>query len=357
MCKVYNQIGSLTAVKSHLHNHNVYDFKSINELIAFQKNYSNEQLQIISNHTILIEKEKNELNNEIEQLNDLIEKNKNEFKQKLDLELEQLRQQLDHTSSSQSNILKTVIFYLKRKIIKRKIQNIQINFDTKFNASVQSYLDSLSLKNNRREYITSHFMSAVDKSSSSQLQELKRKKEIIDQIKTSIYGAVGEHKVSKELENLSDDYILINDFTCTFDPPIYNRKENYYIKSIQIDHLLISLSGIFIIETKNWSEDSIANIDLRSPVKQIKRTGHALYILLANHMNSLLAQHHWGNRKIPIRNLIVLINQKPIEEFEYVKILTLKQLRQYIEYFKPNLSIKETQQIANYLLSLNESNN
>lgn len=74
-------------------------------------------------------------------------------------------------------------------------------------------------------------------------------------------------------------------------------------------------------------------------------------------MNSLLAQHHWGNRKIPIRNLIVLINQKPIEEFEYVKILTLKQLRQYIEYFKPNLSIKETQQIANYLLSLNESNN
>lgn len=54
----------------------------------------------------------------------------------------------------------------------------------------------------------------------SELQELDRKKTIIDQINSSIYGALGEQKVVKELEKLSNDYILINDFTCRFHPPV-----------------------------------------------------------------------------------------------------------------------------------------
>jgi hypothetical protein len=36
-----------------------------------------------------------------------------------------------------------------------------------------------------------------------------------------------------------------------------------------------------------------------------------------------------------------------------VKILTLKELRSYVEYFKPSLSIMETRAIANYLLRIN----
>ncbi|MBK7290418.1 MAG: NERD domain-containing protein [Chitinophagaceae bacterium] len=87
------------------------------------------------------------------------------------------------------------------------------------------------------------------------MTELENKQRVIDEVKNSIYGALGEHKVVKELENLSDENILINDFALTFHPAIYNRQENDYIKSIQIDHLLVTPSGIFIIETKNWSEN------------------------------------------------------------------------------------------------------
>lgn len=39
MCKVHNQIGSLTAIKAHLRAHNVQGYKSVNELINFQNNY------------------------------------------------------------------------------------------------------------------------------------------------------------------------------------------------------------------------------------------------------------------------------------------------------------------------------
>ena len=160
------------------------------------------------------------------------------------------------------------------------------------------------------------------------------------------------------MRRLSDDYILINDFTCSFSPPIFNKQENGYIKSIQIDHILISPAGIFLIETKNWSERSLNSLNLRSPVEQIKRTNFALFKILNERIaNDVLDRHHWGERKISIRNLIVLIDQKPNEEFNYVKILTLKELYKYIQYFKPSFSVMETHLIANYLLKINGQNN
>ena len=59
-----------------------------------------------------------------------------------------------------------------------------------------------------------------------------------------------------------------------------------------------------------------------------------------------------GDRKIPLRNLIVLTNLKPKEEFQYVKILTVNEILGYVNYFKPTFSSKETQEIAYYLRNL-----
>lgn len=354
MRKVYNQIGSLTIIKSHLRRNNVHDFNSINELISFQKNYSDNQQQLISNHATLIEEERTTLREEIAQLENLIEEGKSEVRQTLHLDVEQLKQQLNTLLSAQSSIFKTFISYFQKRGIERKIRDIVHNFDFKIAKAVQPTTHSLTIKKNRYEYIVSHFADAIKQSCFSEQKELERKKRIVDEINSSIYGAIGEQKVSKDLENLSDDYILINDFTCAFRPPIYNRQENDYIKSVQIDHILISPAGIFLIETKNWSEHSLNNLSLRSPVEQIRRTSFALFKILSGEITGSLDKHHWGARKIPIRNIIVLVNQKPNEEFQYVKILTLKELRNYVEYFKPIFSVKETQTIANYLLRLIE---
>lgn len=355
MCKVFNRVGSLTTIKSQLHINHIHDFNSINELITFQKNYPATQQQIITNHSILIEHEKATVKGEIAQLENFIKNTESENRKGLYLELEELKQQLNNLPLVQYNVFRSFANYFKRNNIKRKIRDIELNFDNKIANSIQYSTDMLLKKSIRYNYIVSHFEDAVNQSSFSQLKELERKKRIIDDLNTSIYGAIGEQKVSKELENLSDDYILINDFTFSFHPPIYNRQENDYIKSVQIDHLLISPAGIFLIETKNWSTHSLNNLNLRSPVEQIKRTNYALFKILNDEITNLLGRHHWGDRKIPIRNLIVLINQKPNEEFQHVKILTLKELRNYVEYFKSIFSKKETQMISNYLLQLNES--
>jgi hypothetical protein len=225
------------------------------------------------------------------------------------------------------------------------------------NYAVRELVDQHQDKTNRYQYITLHFSDAVNESCLSKINELENKQRIIDEVKNSIYGALGEHKVVKELENLSDENVLINDFALSFYPAIYHRQENDYIKSIQIDHLLVAPSGIFLIETKNWSEKSLANLDLRSPVQQVKRTNFALFkILTGDILNERvkLKQHHWGDRKIPIRNLIVLTNSKPNEEFQHVKVLTINELLGYVRYFKPMFTSAETQAIANYLLDLSD---
>ena len=111
-------------------------------------------------------------------------------------------------------------------------------------------------------------------------------------------------------------------------------------------------SGVFLLETKNWSRKSIENLDLRSPVKQILRTSYALFVLLNSDskFNDIeLERHHWGSKKIPIRNVIVMTNEKPKEEFKHVKVLSLSELNGYIQYFEPLFSGKEVKSIFEYL--------
>ena len=354
MCNVYRSVGSLTTIKSHLQRNNVTGLTSLNELIAFQKNYSTSRQQIISKHELSITQEKNDLNSEISQLDQLIKVTKTALEEDLRKEIEQLKQQLHCLSTSSKNIIRSLINYFKKNSLKRKIRNSELNFDSKISFELGQSINTLTEKNNRYHFITSHFNDAVQESSRASLWELERKKKVIDEINSSIYGAIGEQKVVKELENLSNDYFLINDFCLSFSPPIYNRQENDHIRSIQIDHLLVSPFGVFLIETKNWSHQSLNNLSLRSPVQQIKRTNFALYKMLSGEIPGLLNlnQHHWGERKIPIKNLIVLTNHKPNEEFQYVKVVTLSELLSYIKYFKPSFSSMETQVIAKYLLNL-----
>lgn len=356
MCKVYNEVGCLTTINSHLIRNNINDLKSLKEIIDFKNNYATVRKEIISHHTLLIEQEKNTLEEEISQLNDSIITKENEIKEQLLQEIEKLKHRLTNLTLKNVTPLRAFTNFCKKIILKLKIWTSKLLFNSRINKSIQHLTHFLTKKTKRYQYIVSFFNGAVEERGLSQTQYIDKKKTVIDEINNSIYGALGEQMVVKELEMLSDEYILINDFNCTFDPPLYNSREKSHIRSIQVDHILISPSGIFIIETKNWSKESQNNLSLRSPVEQIKRTNFALYKILASeesYSDLMLNQHHWGERKVPLKNIIVVINQKPIEEFKYVKVLTLNQLLGYVKYFEPSFSTRETKMIADYLLARN----
>ncbi|MGN6400689.1 MAG: NERD domain-containing protein [Flavisolibacter sp.] len=358
MCRTFNTIGSLTALKSHLNNSNIHDFKSLKEVMDFQSSYPTIRQQLISHHDKLIEQEKNMLNTDLQQLDKAIEIQKQQSEQRLTDEIDNLKQQLSiSTSNSSTHLFSRLINSLRQWNYKRKIKRKEYNFNNEVKMSISTLVNDYQIKNNRYQFIFSQFNEAVKQSAQFPLSELERKKAKIDELNSFIYGALGEQKVVKILEALSDEYYLINDFAVAFSPAIYNRQENDYIKSVQIDHILVGPSGIFLIETKNWSQKSMESLSLRSPVQQIKRTSFVLFKLLNNEISKYhlrLDTHHWGEKKISIRNLIVLTNTKPKEEFQYVKILTVNELIGYVNYFKPTFSIDETQKIADFILRIIE---
>lgn len=356
MCKVYGTIGSLTTVKNHLLEHNIDDFSSLKEVMDFQKNFENLRKSIISKHEELIYEEFNQLNKSIPSLSEAIQVEKDKIERVLRNEIDTLNLKLSNSDSMQSEkLLFKLLIYIKHWYYKLIICFKEYRFESVVEHSLKHFQKLLSEKFERQQFIMNHFDDAVTQSSMPSLIHLDRKKSIIDEVNASIYGAIGENKVVKELEKLSDDYILINDFSVSFSYPIYHYSENDYIGSVQIDHILIAPSGIFLIETKNWSRQSLDDITFRSPVQQVKRAGYVLKRLLKDYetFNELrLYEHRWGKRKIPVRNLIVFTNSLPVDEFEYVKILTIKELLGYIRFFKPVFSSEETEHISLYLRNL-----
>lgn len=357
MCKTYNTIGSLTTLKKHLEENNIHDFKSLKEVINFQKSYSFLRQQLISDYKIFIENEKNMLNENLSILGETIKNQRQQSELRFKSEIANLHQELNIlTNNPSKDIFHQVISSLKKWNYKGKIRLREDNFENNVKESIAELVNDFQIKFNRYQFISSNFDEAINQSAQYDLSEMERKKRTIDNLNNYIYGALGEQKVAKTLEKLSDEYFLINDFSVSFSKPIYNRKENDYIKSVQIDHILVGPSGVFIIETKNWSEKSLENFSLRSPVEQIRRSSFALFTLLNNEISNYslrLNSHHWGVKKIPIKNLIVLTNTKPIEEFQYVKILTVDELINYVNYFKPIFSSTETKKIAEVILEIN----
>jgi hypothetical protein len=358
MCRTYNTIGSLTALKSNLENSNIYDFKSLKEVLDFQRSYPTIRQQLIAQHEKLVNQEKNILDADLQQLDKIIEAKRQQSEQELTDKIDYLKQQLNFlTSNAPTNLFLKATLGLKQWNYRKKIKRKEHNYQREVDMSICNLVDDYQSKSYRHQFICTQFDEAVRQSAQESLSELERKKHKIDDLSSYIYGALGENKIVTTLEALSDEYYLINDFAVSFSPAIFHRQENDYIMSVQIDHILVGPSGIFLIETKNWSEKSIESLDLHSPVQQIKRASFALFRLLNNETSNnqlRLNSHHWGEKKISIRNLLVLINSKPIEDFQHVKILTVNQLLGYVKYFKPIFSIEETQRIADFILQINE---
>lgn len=358
MSIIHNTIGSLTTLKSRLIQNNIDDFKSLKEVIDFQNSYEISKQQLITHHKNLLEEEKYSLDVELISLDKEIIEKRQHTEQLLNLEIDELKQKIDILKSIKTtNIFGRIHSTLGNWYYQRKIKQKENNFDDEVQTSINHLIENYQEKSSRYQFISSNLDAALQQSAHQSLSKLERKKGVVDSLNSFIYGALGEQKVVKSIESLPDEYILINDFSVSFSPAIYNRQGNDYIKSVQIDHVLIAPSGIFLIETKNWSEKSLENLSLRSPVQQIRRTSFALFKLLNNEIGNYhlhLNEHHWGDKKIPIKNLIVMTNTKPQEEFQYVKILTLSELLGYINYFKPIFSIDETQRIADFILRIND---
>ena len=352
MSKIHNTIGSLKTIQIELVKNKIDDFHSLEGLINFKNEIHITEQKIIQQHTLKIQQKKINLEKEVNNFYDSIQTNRAKIKEDQNLKLKILFNKIENLPPTNNKIIPTIIDYWINFIIWVNITLTHIEW--KFKIIKLEVIAKIKFKNTKKrfKYISNNFQEALKQSSETELNNHQLKKKVISRMNKSIYGAIGEQKVVDTLQKLSDDYTLINDFNYTFKSPLKKPQEKTLIKTIQIDHILIAPSGIFLIETKNWSEHSINNIEMRSPVQQTNRSGYALYKILnnSNFLKWSLNKHHWGQKKIPIKNIIVFINNKPIEEFQGVKILALSELTNYIKYFSPIYETFETQKITQYLL-------
>jgi hypothetical protein len=355
MTDVRGKIESLTYIRSELDRQGITRFNSIAELRAFNRSYDQEKARI--KHEV-----EAELDREIEALRadriKLQEARDSIYKRaakQLSQQLEELEQGVSEKQNISGNWLRRGAAFVQSLMLQKKIRRIQEGFQQHIDAQTREASDRLRGANNLLTHYHTKRAEVLAQRNAPKLEELQRTKMAVDRLKTAVLGAFGEHKVVSVLKDLSGPAVLLNDFRLRFDPPLLYHKELYRIFGIQIDHLLITRAGLFVLETKNWSKASIEKLDLRSPVEQIQRSGFALYKLLHNSPEDLavpLNSHHWGKRSIPIRNVVAMIHHKPPVAFQNVAVKTLNELNGYIEYFEPVMNADEVLQLADYLEEL-----
>lgn len=348
MAKIVGQVESLKSLRTELNKRNIHRFNSVGDIKRFIREFTIEKHDILKSHEDLLNEEVKQRSNRILENENKLELAKDEEHTKLNTRIDNYKERSLILEQRSSSLIGRIIGYFKLKKLKRKIAYLQDNFDLIINNSVRGIKTEIFQDSNRVKYISENKQKLIRENSRGEIDKIDSAKKTIEELGNLIAGAIGENLVEKEIGKLSDDYVLINDYKMEFKPPIYNKKTNDRIFSIQIDHLLVSRSGIFILETKNWSDKSINSLDLRSPVDQIMRTSYALFIVANKQIQ--LNKHHWGEKQIPIRNIIVMINHKPKSEFKHVKIKQLRELNSYVEYFDPIFSKNEANNIANQLV-------
>jgi len=353
MTIVVGQIEPLKKLKEILSKNGIAKFNSIGEINKFIKNYEAEKKEIPSIVENSLDEEIKNLHSSQIKSQEIYDDLKAATLNELNLEIKRLEEVSRRAVViSNINLLYKILYYLNIKILANKKSYLEKNAEKIVRQKTHTAEhEVIKVKNELNDYVVNRGKIISGRCEES-YKELDSTKKVVDGLYTLIAGAIGENAVVNELQKLSDSHYLINDFSLEFDPPIYNKKEDDRIFSIQIDHLLICPSGVFLLETKNWGKQSLNNLDLRSPVEQILRTSYALFVLLnsESRFNKItLARHHWGSKKIPIRNVIIMTNEKPKEEFKHVKVLAVNELNGYVKYFDQIFNEAEVKSVFDYL--------
>jgi len=347
MAKIFGITESLKSLKSELNGKGINRFSSVKQIKDFLSNYKLEKNTILKNESDKLDEEYFKTSSNLKKL--IIKRDKiiNSENDRIDNKISDLNKKIEIIKSRNVNFiiklfLKIKLYSLNKqlnKLISTKSSLIDLLVKD-VNKNIKS--DELFIKTYKKDK-----QNLIKKGAKSQLDELKYTRDVLENLKNLISGAIGENLVVNEIKKLGDDYTLINDFNLSFSDPKYYKKQDDWIYSAQIDHLLISKAGIFLIETKNWSRKSVDTISLRSPIKQIQRSNFALFIYISENIS--LNEHHWGEQTIPIRNLIVMINNKPTGRFKYVAVKLLKELNDYLKYFEPVLTQSQYEKVIRQL--------
>ena len=352
MAKIYRQVGSLTQLLDELEREGIGAFRTLADIRSFHNDYNNSLDRIRAKYGEILRKEVVDLESKYTQIAVKLDRKIEARETLLKDELEELKRTLAR-NDNRNILMRWLFFFRKKRLTKRKaiLENsfkneVERPFRKGF-AKIDSLRAEIEDKKNRPD-------NWVERYSASDIEKAKRNFGVLRKHKSLFYGAEGEERVTRALSKLPDTFTVINDYWLEFSQPIYDRNNDDRINSIQIDHVVVGPTGLYLVETKNWSKDSVENTELFSPIKQLRRSNYAIFVLLNQAVERGEIDNfsnHWGNKKVSPKNILCLINYKPNHEFQYVKTLSENQITQYVGNQRQAFSQREVKSLVENLLS------
>ncbi|MBL8097989.1 MAG: NERD domain-containing protein [Anaerolineales bacterium] len=298
----------------------------------------------------LLKKAKKELkdnearaNQQIQEKIEVLKKNLQELEKNFESELQKTRNQISNeieTVQLELDIFQNGMGWIQ-KLINYKIIK---KYKTKLSELKKKYKNcSLILK--RKIVATKNDLdktqSTIDDFVSNECKDSRNKVFILQSVLASpnFAGAIAEMELIEKLKTLPDNYYLINDVKISLVESI--RFDGEWLTSAQIDHLVISPYGIFVIEVKNWSKKFTLDGNYFDPYQQVKRARYLCYRVIGEKYN------------LQARSIIAYkgsIPKKPPESQS--KVLQIEKVKDYILRFKDtNADNNIVEEVVNFIIN------
>lgn len=152
-------------------------------------------------------------------------------------------------------------------------------------------------------------------------------------------GTRGENQVIDELAKIDDSFHILCGVNMELHYWVtYNGRKN--LKSTQMDLVVVSPKGVFMIEVKNWSNQYTNNNNSFSPYEQTERAGRVLWISLQKMF-----------KNVRVTNILLSIKRNLPYNLNYrsVYVSSLDRINQFLEKRQDELNEKEVQKIVKAL--------
>lgn len=351
MAKSYNQIGALRELLDILNQEGIDDFTTLDEIRSFHFNFDQQIIDIKIKNNEALSQNILELESQYKKLSEELDEKIKIRKESLKKEKDEILPRITELENKRSKIM-IPIYWIRRKLLVRRKFILETRFDEQVKKRFKSKIRKSELFKDEIKDKKTNNDKWVDIFSKKEIDRINFVLNVLDKNKNVFYGAEGEENALEELLKLPDTYSVINDYRRNFEPYIYDKKNRDRIYSVQIDHIVVGPTGFYIIETKNWSQHSIDNRDLFSPVRQLKRANYVMFRLLnravsSGELNSFF--RIWGDQQISPKNFILLMGHKPIETYQFVKIVTIPEINSHLTHGDNISSEKEVDALVEYL--------
>lgn len=167
----------------------------------------------------------------------------------------------------------------------------------------------------------------------------KRHLKNLEKVKMFHIGAKGENMVVEKLEELDDSYHVLCGVKIILPYRIKYRGVRS-LRSAQMDIVVVSTKGVYLVEVKNWSDGFKAKNEKFSPYEQTERAGRVLWVFL----QSILKDTRVTNVLLSVQG-----NFEYNENYRSVFVSSLEEINGFLERQNEKLSEEEVEKIVSNL--------